>query len=168
MELMELNNIQYSALEKDTTFSVESYKIDDFKTRSDTYEGHYPQYDTRVTKITQTIDFSEGDFVIPTDQPGIRYILETLEPMAPDSFFNWNFFDPILQQKEGFSPYVFEDLAATLLKKDADLKEEFLLKRQSDEVFAQNWYAQLEWLYQQSDYAEGAFLQYTVYRLPKP
>jgi hypothetical protein len=88
--------------------------------------------------------------------------------MAPDSFFNWNFFDPILQQKEGFSPYVFEDLAATLLKKDADLKEEFLLKRQSDEVFAQNWYAQLEWLYQQSDYAEGAFLQYPVYRLPKP
>ena len=42
--------------------------------------------------------------------------METLEPTATDSFFNWNFFDGILQQKEGFSPYVFQDIATELLK----------------------------------------------------
>ncbi|MGY0039706.1 hypothetical protein [Pedobacter sp. NJ-S-72] len=42
--------------------------------------------------------------------------METLEPQATDSFFNWNFFDSILDQKEHYSPYVFEDTAAGLLK----------------------------------------------------
>ncbi len=67
----------------------------------------------------------EGDYLIPTDQPGIRYLLEVLEPAAVDSFFNWNFFDPILQQKEGFSPYVFEDLASELLNENTELRQAF-------------------------------------------
>jgi hypothetical protein len=42
--------------------------------------------------------------------------LETLEPEAVDSFFNWNFFDTMLQQKEGYSDYIFEDLARSCSK----------------------------------------------------
>ena len=164
-ERLELNNVQYTALEKDTTLSVESYKIADYKTISSPFEGHYLHYDTQVTKSIQAVNFKQGDIVILTDQPGIRYILETLEPTAVDSFFNWNFFDPILQRKEGFSPYVFEDLAASLLKKDSELREAFLLKRETEEAFAQNWYAQLLWIYEHSDYYESAHLQYPVFRI---
>ena len=63
--------------------------------------------------------FKKGDLYIPTKQKGIRYLIETLEAEATDSFFNWNFFDTILQQKEGFSSYVFEDIAAEYLKKQS-------------------------------------------------
>ncbi len=66
--------------------------------------------------------FSEGDYFILVNQPANRYLVETLEPTAPDAFFAWNFFDGILQQKEGYSAYVFEDIAAKLLKKDPGLK----------------------------------------------
>jgi hypothetical protein len=59
----------------------------------------------------------KGDYIIPTDQRAKRYIVETLEPQATDSYFNWNFFDGILNRKEGFSDYVFEDEAAELLKR---------------------------------------------------
>ena len=98
---------------------------------------------------------------------GIRYLIETLEPSAPDSFFNWNFFDPILQQKEGFSPYVFEDVAAELLKNNKTLRDSFQSKKGEDEVFSKNWFAQLSWIFKKSKYYEPAHLQYPVYRVPK-
>ena len=109
--------------------------------------------------------FSEGDILIPTRQPGIRYLLETLEPTGVDSFFNWNYFDTILQQKEGFSPYVFEDVALALLKQNETLRNAFLLKKSTEEDFANNWYEQLQWVYKHSDHYEDAHLQYPIYRL---
>ena len=92
-------------------------------------------------------------------------MLETLEPEAPDSFFNWNFFDAILQQKEHFSPYVWENKAKELLDNDPTLKLQFENKKNSDKAFANNWYAQLDWIYKRSDYYEKEHLQYPVYRL---
>ncbi len=167
MELMQINKIQYEILKQDTMLTVQSYRIKNYKTGPNPYEGHYPHFDTQVSVKTIPLLFSQGDFLVPTDQPGIRYILETLEPAAHDSFFNWNFFDPILQQKEGFSPYVFEDEAVKLLQSNPSLKDSFLLKKKIDPIFAGDWYAQLEWLFQQTDHYEKAHLQYPVYRLAK-
>ncbi|NQY06847.1 MAG: hypothetical protein HRT68_11840, partial [Flavobacteriaceae bacterium] len=92
------------------------------------------------------------------------YLIETLEPVGPDSFFNWNYFDSILQQKEHFSPYVFEDTAKKILEENEDLKNEFE-KMKENESFANNWYAQLNWIYEHSHHYEKAYLQYPVYRL---
>jgi hypothetical protein len=104
---------------------------------------------------------------VATDQIGIRYLLETLEPEANDSFFNWNFFDVILQQKEGFSPYVFEDVAIKMLQNDPKLKEAFELKKENEQEFADNWYAQLNWIYMRSEHYESAHMQYPLYRILK-
>ena len=93
--------------------------------------------------------------------------METLEPIAPDSFFNWNFFDTILQQKEGFSPYVFEEIAFGLLAKNQILRDNFLLKKENDPSFASNWYAQLHWVFTNSEYYEAAHMQYPIYRVIK-
>ena len=51
-----------------------------------------------------------------------RFLIETLEPQGEDSYFAWNFFDPILGQKEGYSDYAFEDIAADYLKNHPDVK----------------------------------------------
>ncbi len=167
MAFMELNNIDFEILERDTLLTVEAYKIAEYKTYNSPYEGHYPHYDTQVTSKKQKLQFNEGDYVIRVKQMGLRYIVETLEPEAVDSFFNWNFFDPILQQKEGFSPYVFEDDAAQMLKENQALRDSFLIKKSEDPRFADNWYAQLDWLFKQSKYYEKAHMQYPVYRVLK-
>ncbi|MEM8845540.1 MAG: M14 family metallopeptidase [Bacteroidota bacterium] len=167
LDRLDLNNINYFPIEADTLLQVETYKIVDFETRKSPYEGHYLHYDTQVEKSVQKIQFSEGDVIVPTRQEGIRYILETLEPQGVDSFFNWNFFDTILQQKEGFSPYVFEELALELLQKDAILRDTFLLKKQAEPDFSENWYAQLDWIYQNSPYLESAYMRYPIYRIYK-
>ena len=84
-----------------------------------------------------------------------------------DSYFNWNFFDAILQQKEYFSSYVFEDVAKDLLDKNPTLKSEFDAKKLSDKAFSDSGSAQLDWIYKHSDYYEKSHLQYPVYRIIK-
>lgn len=166
MALLDANAIQYTTLEKDTVITVESYKITGTNTSTSSYEGHYPHYGTTVTGSLLTVSFEAGDYVIPTNQPGLRYLLETLEPQAVDSFFNWNFFDTVLQQKEGFSGYVFEDIAVALLTSSEALRLEFENIKKEDPEFAANSDAQLQWIYERSPYREDAYLRYPVYRLP--
>ena len=167
IDRLELNGIVFSPLENDTLMRVQSAKITNYKTYQHPYEGHYPHYDTELEYSFIDKRFSAGDFLIPTDQPGIRYLLETLEAQAIDSFFNWNFFDTVLQQKEGFSPYVFEDLALQILHSNPVLKDSLELKKERDPVFSENWYAQLQWLYERSEYFEQALNQYPVYKILK-
>ena len=81
------------------------------------------------------------------------------------SLFNWNFFDSILQQKEGFSPYVFEDIAKDLLESNPSLKEEFIQKQKSDKEFAQDSMMQLDWLHKKSSNYESSHLSYPVFRV---
>ncbi|RUA09140.1 MAG: hypothetical protein DSY82_06285 [Flavobacteriia bacterium] len=159
------NNIYFYPLTTDTVIEVENYHIADYKTSGKVFEGHYVHYNTQVSKTIEKKKFRKGDLVVPTDQKGVRYLLETLEPEATDSFFNWNFFDTILQRKEGFSPYVFEDLAVEILKNNPELKKSFKEKKRSDKKFSQNWYAQLNYIYTNSKYQEKAYLQYPVYRI---
>lgn len=165
VDLLKLNNVELNQFEKDTILTVESYKIDDYKTRRNAYEGHYAHYNTKVKSTEEKVKFQKGDYWVSTNQNSIRYLLETLEPAATDSFFNWNFFDTILQQKEGFSPYVWEDRAQMLLRANPSLQIEYNVKISYDEDFANNWYAQLDWLHKKSNNYEKAHLQYPIYRL---
>jgi hypothetical protein len=165
IDLLKLNAIEMQPLAKDTEIEVESYKIASYETSKSPYEGHYGHYNTVVIKSTEKVQFRKGDYMINTQQAGVKYVLETLEPEAVDSYFNWNFFDPILQQKEYFSAYVFEDLAKEILDKDQKLKTEFEAKKKSDNNFAENGAWQLDWVYKHSPYYEKAHLQYPVYRV---
>ncbi|NVN19144.1 hypothetical protein GUA46_12415 [Muricauda sp. HICW] len=167
IDRLDANKIQYTAIKKDTTLLVEGYTIEDYDTRNAPYEGHYLHSNTKVKKHTKKIHFREGDLLVSTRQPGIRYLMETLEPQGADSFFNWNFFDTVLQRKEGFSPYVFEDVAIKMLQQDSLLLQEFETKKESELNFANNWYAQLNWIFERSEHFEEAYMTYPIYRVAK-
>jgi hypothetical protein len=157
--------MEYSQLKKDTIIEVETYKIAQYETSKSPYEGHYGHYNTKVNRQTEKIQFFAGDYVFSTEQKGMKYLLETLEPEAVDSYFNWNFFDAILQQKEYFSSYVFEDLAKEFLDKNPKIKAELEQKKQEDKKFAENGAAQLDWVYKKSPHYEKAHLLYPVFRV---
>ena len=159
------NNIQFSTFNKDTTITVQVNHILDYNTRNTAYEGHYLHYNTTVSKSTKKITFRTGDLYIPTNQNGVRYLLETLEANATDSFFNWNFFDTILQRKEGYSAYVFEDIAADILAKNPVIKKQLEDKLKNEEAFAKNPRAQLEFVYKNSLHYEKAHLRLPVFKI---
>ena len=165
IENLKRNQIKFKELQSDSLITVESYKIVDFKTVKNPYEGHYLHFDTQVSSELKTKKFRKGDYLVSTKQSGVKFLLETLEPEAVDSYFNWNFFDGILGQKEYFSDYVFEDTAAELLKTNKALKTAFELKKASDANFAEDGAAQLDWVYKNSEYYEGTVNQYPIYRI---
>jgi hypothetical protein len=165
IDRLENNRIAFTRLKKDTTLTVEIHHITDYQTRKTAYEGHYLHYNTGVSQTTKKFAFRTGDLLIPTNQNGIRYLLETLEPAATDSFFNWNFFDTILQQKEGYSAYVFEDIAVEFLDKNPKIKKLFDEKLENDEVFAKKPSTQLDFIYKKTPHYERAHLRLPVFKL---
>jgi hypothetical protein len=165
IERLKRNGVKMQKIQNDTNIEVETYQIQDYSTYNSAFEGHYPHYDTKVKLTTETINFKKGDVLISTQQSARRYILETLEPEMRDSFFNWNFFDSILQQKEGFSAYVFEDYASEFLSKNKDVNEEFQLIKNNDSLFRKSPYMQLQWIFKQSPLYEKAHLRYPVFRV---
>ncbi len=165
IDLLKLNQIQMTPIKQDSTILVEQYRIKDFKTVPNPYEGHYLHYDTFVTKESGKIKFRKGDFIVPLNQDGVKFLLETLEPEAVDSYFNWNFFDAILGQKEYYSAYVFEDTASKLLKDNKALKTAFELEKANNSKLAEDGQAQLDWVYKHSEYYEKTHRLYPVFRV---
>ncbi|MDM1295663.1 hypothetical protein HX021_15330 [Sphingobacterium sp. N143] len=165
IDLLQINQIEMIPLKQDSLIAVEQYRIKDFKTVTRPYEGHYLHYDTEVFRETKYVQFRAGDFLVPLDQAGVKFLLETLEPEAIDSYFNWNFFDAILGQKEYYSAYVFEDTAAKLLKDNKALKAAFDKEKANNPAFADDGRAQLDWVYKHSDYYEKSHLLYPIFRV---
>ena len=165
LERLDNNSIEYTRFKKDTIIAVTVNHIKDFESRKTPYEGHYLHYNTTVSASTEKINFKEGDLYISTNQNGVRYLLETLEAEATDSFFNWNFFDTILQQKEGYSAYVFEDVAEKLLLENPSLKKQFDEKLASDDDFAENPRMQLDFIYKKSPHYEKAHVRLPVFKV---
>lgn len=165
IQRLKANKVIMNELTKDSTMLVHYYRIENYKTANAPYEGHYYHYNTSVSKHIDSITLRKGDWIIPTNQTAKRYLLETLEPEAPDSFFNWNFFDTVLQQKEHFSPYLFEDLALSFLEENPTIKDTFLLKKNKNSEFAKDAFQQLDWIYKQTPHYEKSHLRYPVYRI---
>ncbi|CAM1363040.1 Zinc carboxypeptidase [Tenacibaculum sediminilitoris] len=167
VERLKNNKIDFTRFKKDTLLTVEVQHIKEFETRKMAYEGHYLHYNTTISKNKKDVFLKKGDLYIPTNQQGIRYIIETLEAEATDSFFNWNFFDTILQQKEGYSAYVFEDLAEDFLNNTPSIKQEFQEKLKLDDNFSKSPQAQLYWIYTQTPHYEKKHMKLPVFKLFK-
>lgn len=147
------------------TFTAEVDSIAEFKTGQQPYEGHYLHRDIHCEAKRSRHVSTSGDLFIRTGQFTDRLIMETLEPEGEDSYFAWGFFDSALQQKEWFSDYVFEDIAADLLKKDPAVKAALEARRATDPEFAKDAWAQLYYVYQRSPYFEPSFRKYPVLRV---
>jgi len=160
-------NVKMQSFVKPTNQVVEVYKILEFTSTEKPYEGHHPNKIKKIEKNDKTITLSENDYIIVLDENPrlVRFLIETLEPQATDSYFTWNYFDAILEHKEGFSDYVFEDIATDLLKSNTILNALLKNKLATDSTFKANSKAQLTYIYSVSKYAEPNFSIYPIYRI---
>ena len=165
VELLQANKVNMTRFARDTVIDVAVYHIDDYKTSPRAFESHHINSNVVVSSSIKKISFRKGDYLIQMNQTANRFLVEVLEPQAPDSYFAWNFFDGILGQKEGFSDYAFEDSAAEFLKKNPDVKRKLEDRKASDTAFRNNAAAQLNFIYQHSPYYEPAYMNYPVYRI---
>jgi hypothetical protein len=162
---LQWNGVQIHRLRDTISLDLEYYYIEDYQSRQAPYEGHYLHSQVEVRRDTQRQLFRPGDVVVYVDQASNRYIVETLEPQGPDSFFAWNFFDGILAQKEYFSSYVFEDTAFEYLQSHPELAEELARAKAADPELAKSARGQLNFIYERSPYYERTHRRYPVGRL---
>jgi hypothetical protein len=165
IERLKMNDVKMQRLNNDSSLNVTVYRITSYETTPKPYEGHYLHSKVQFNKGKEKIHLLKGDYIIPVQQTAKRYLMETLEPDAPDAFFAWGFFDAILQQKEYFSDYVFEDLAADLLQQQPELRKQLEEKKKTDKAFAKDGEAQLDFVYRHSAYMEPEYMRYPVFRI---
>ncbi len=160
--------VPFERVPSDTTLHAEVYRIADLRTMREPYEGRYLHRDILLSTSTEAVPVRAGDLLIPMGTRYDRFLMAVLEPDAPDSYFAWGFFDAVLQQKEWFSDYVFEDVAEDLLKRDPALRAALEQRRALDPAFAADAWAQLAFVYQRSPYMEPAYRRYPVLRVLRP
>jgi hypothetical protein len=125
IERLQWNGVHMTRLEADQTMEARVYRIERVTSRTDAYEGHLFHDEVCLNTHTEMIAAHAGDYLLDLDQPHARYAVETLEPLAHDSFFRWGFFNSVLEKKEHFSDYVFEDTALDMLREEPALRLKF-------------------------------------------
>jgi len=165
IERLQLNGVEMVPLKKDTIMQVEVDYIEEFTSPKQPYNGHYFHDKVSTRSEMQDIQYYAGDLIIPLRQNKMKYILEMLEPKAMDSFFRWDFFDSVLDQREYFSSYGFEENALKYLNEHPAFKKQLEEKRASDPGFAKNHRAQLAFIYNNTEWAEKTFKRYPVTKI---
>ena len=126
IERLQWNGVELRRLEADRLFdAARVYRVQSVTSRANAYEGHMFHDEVVLAAHTEAFQARVGDVLVPLDQPNARYAVETLEPEAHDSFFRWGFFNSVLEKKENFSAYVFEDTALQMLEDEPELKRLF-------------------------------------------
>ncbi len=165
IERLVLSKVEFQRLQNDTILEVDIYYIEEFSNAKRPSNGHYFHNKVTTRSETQKINYYAGDLIIPVRQKRIKYLIEMLEPKAKDSFFRWNFFDNILDSREYFSSYGFEENALKYLDQHPEFKKEFQEKQKLDPEFAKNHRAQLAYIYYNTEWAEKTYKRYPVGKL---
>ncbi len=165
IERLRLAGVRMDVVGEETVLKAVVQRITDLRTVKDPYEGRYLHSNITTTTEAGLVTAYPGDVLVPMGYSSDRLAMEMLEPRAADSFFAWGFFDSVLQQKEWFSDYVFEDIATGLLERDPALRGALEQRKATDPAFAADAWQQLYWVYQRSPYYEPTHKRYPVLRI---
>jgi hypothetical protein len=125
IERLRWNGVKLERVDVERMQEVSTYRIAAVTSRPHAYEGHMFHDGVQLERRRETVTVRAGDYIVPLDQDQARYAVETLEPQAHDSFFRWGFFNSVLEKKEAYSDYVFEDEAERLLAAEPELAAKF-------------------------------------------
>lgn len=164
IERLQWNGVTLQRLAQDEVFhSARVYGIQRVVSRAGPYEGHMFHDEVLLVARTETVHARAGDVRVPLDQAQARYVVETLEPEAHDSFFRWGFFNSVLEKKEAFSDYVFEDTACRMLEDEPLLKAGFERWKQDNPDKLSDPQAVLGYIFAHGQrHAEPAWRRYPV------
>ncbi len=166
IERLQWNGVHMTRLTADQTLPVQTYRIASVTTRPTPYEGHMFHDAVELTQHTETVRLQAGDYVVHLNQPQARYAVETLEPQAHDSFFRWGFFNSVLEKKEGFSDYAFEDTALKLLRDEPVLRCNFDAWKAANPQHVYDQAKVLQFIHTHCQrFAEPEWLRYLVFGL---
>jgi murein tripeptide amidase MpaA len=165
-----LHAIRFRKLDAAPKLAVETFRATEAMFKKPPYEGRISP-ELKGEWKPETRDVPAGSLFVPIDQPKAHLVMTLLEPLSSDSFAAWGFFNSAFQQKEYMEPYVAEQVAQQILASDALAAAEFRHKLDTDEAFARNPQARLDFFYRRSPSWDERLNLYPVYRVeqaPRP
>ncbi|MBD8724950.1 peptidase M14 [Oxalobacteraceae sp. CFBP 13708] len=168
IERLECNGVHMERIDADRMQQVAYYQIDSVTSRPTAYEGHMFHDDVVLERRHASVQLRAGDYLVPLDQDNARYAVETLEPLAHDSFFRWGFFNSVLEKKEAYSEYVFEDEAERLLAQEPELAAKFEQWKGAHPGLLTNQEAVLDFIFANcARYREPEWRRYPVFMIER-
>jgi hypothetical protein len=166
IERLQWNGVVLERLQTDQRVQAEVYRIDSVSSRDQAYEGHLFHDEVVHSSHLEAVLARAGDVVVDLAQVNARYVVETLEPQAHDSFFRWGFFNSILEKKEAYSDYVFEDTALHMLQQEPALRARFEAWKLAFPALATDQKAVLDFIFANGQrFHEPEWRRYPVLRL---
>ncbi|MCK7537090.1 MAG: hypothetical protein MZV63_42085 [Marinilabiliales bacterium] len=89
------------------------------------YEGRQMVQDISMQTTMSKKEFPAGSVIVEMNQRTALVIAHLLEPIAPDSYLRWGFFNPIFERKEYVETYVMEKMAREMIEENPKLKVEY-------------------------------------------
>lgn len=112
----------------------------------------------------EKISLPKNIFFVPINQPSGLMAVHLLEPLAPDSFLYWGFFNRFFEMKEYMEDYVAEDVAKKMLETDKQIAAEFQEKLK-DEVFAKDAAKRFQFFYEKHSSWDDRYKRYPVFKM---
>jgi hypothetical protein len=166
IERLQWNGVRMERVEADREQELACYHVKSVGSRPNAYEGHMFHDDVQLERRCATVRLRAGDYIVPLDQERARYAVEMLEPLGHDSFFRWGFFNSVLEKKEAYSDYVFEDEAEKLLAEEPELAAKFAGWKQANPALLQDQNAVLDFIFANcARYREPEWRRYPVFMI---
>jgi hypothetical protein len=166
IERLQWNGVRMERVEADRDQELACYHVKSVGSRPNAYEGHMFHDDVQLERRCATVRLRAGDYIVPLDQERARYAVEMLEPLGHDSFFRWGFFNSVLEKKEAYSDYVFEDEAEKLLAEEPELAAKFADWKQANPALLQDQGAVLDFIFANcARYREPEWRRYPVFMI---
>jgi hypothetical protein len=146
-ERLAVHGVRFDRIDKAVTGKpVESFRATGARFATAPFEGRTPATLTGQWQEERR-DLPAGSLYVPISQPLARLVMTLLEPLAPDSFAAWGFFNAAFEAKEYMEPYVAEQVAKEMLASDPATAEEFAKRLAQEPEFAKDPAARLDFFY---------------------
>ena len=162
-EKLALHGVQFRTLDKPLSAAdVEVFRASKAKPAPATFEGR-SIFKLEGDWSREKRDIPAGSLFVPIAQARSELALTLLEPRDPDSLASWGYFATAFEDKEYMEPYVAEEFAEELLRKDPAVRQEFE-RRLEDPAFAASPEARLEFFYRKHSSWDERLNLYPVVR----
>ncbi|MEM9593550.1 MAG: M14 family metallopeptidase [Acidobacteriota bacterium] len=167
---LELHGVAMERIDAPRSVEVEMYRLTGTELAKAPFEGRVRLELTEEPEVERRLEtYPAGSVRVSTDQTLGDLAVLLLEPGSPDSFVRWGFFHSVLSRTEYVEAYVMEPTGERMLAEDPELRKTFEAKLASDEAFAADPRARLQWLYQRSPFFDPKWRLYPVGReVPEP
>jgi murein tripeptide amidase MpaA len=163
IQRLALHGIRMEKIPAPRDVDVTLYRLSQPKVAAAPFEGRVAVTAT-TTPEKHRERYAKGSVRVPTDQPLGDLAAMLLEPASGDSFFQWGFFDEVLQPTEYVEAYIMEPMAERMLAADPTLRAEYEKRVSEDAGFSANAAARLQWFYERTPFYDPHALLYPVGR----